>query len=749
MSQSVSDIGPELSRLRKAAGMTLSALADRIHYSKGYLCRVEKGQAHPAKALIDACDQALDAGGALSKLFDAESAGTDAAASTRFSGLPGVTRHFTGRTDELTTIRHVLADEPATATVCVLTGMAGVGKTALAVRAAQDVEQRFPDGCLFFDLHGHTPGSADADSHEVLDRLLHLLGVPGADIPPDTGSRANLYRDRLRGRRMLLVFDNARSATQVTDLLPAEPRCRVLITSRYRLNALDDAVLVPVGVLSAAGAVELFCSVAGDRAADAVDVVRRIVEDCGRLPLAVRIAAARFRGSPMWTIEEFAARLADETVRLRALDDGERSVAAAFHLSYQGLPVQERRLFGLLSLHPGRDIAVRSAAALAGLGLAETERLLDRLHQAHLIIPVPGGYTRFHDLVRVYAIEHALPELPVGEQEDALRRLLDFALLQALSGDRLLSPRRYRPELAVAELPSVEPGFVDQDAALAWWDQEWPNLVALCKLASVRCQHTQCWQLAVLLRDFFFRAKLWDPWIDTHGVAAAAARAMGDERALAMTLSNLGMAHADRGDLVPARGHYSEALALFDSVGDEHGTAVTRSSLAWVDFYLGDARSALLHLGNALAWYRRSESDRNAAITLRGIAFAETALGRLDDALHHAEQSYAEVRELGLALDMAMGRNCVAWIHFRADRYDDAKACYTQAAQLAERCGSRYELARAWTGLGNVAARTGNRAEADELWARAHALDTSLNPVMVGEAVVRLAIRAEPESDVD
>src|SRR5260370_10226871 len=197
--------------------------------------------------------------------------------------------------------------------------MQGVGKPALALRAAWDVEAQFPDGCLFFDLNGDAIGSTGVSSAEALDRLLHALGVPGEAIPRDTDGRANLYRDRLRGRRMLLVFDNVHSAGQVAPLLPAEPTCRVLITSRNRLNALDDAVHVPVDILPVAQAITLFRHVVGIRVPDDDEAVARIIECCGRLPLAVRIAAARFRSNPIWTPAGFAARLADETHRLRTL----------------------------------------------------------------------------------------------------------------------------------------------------------------------------------------------------------------------------------------------------------------------------------------------------------------------------------------------------------------------------------------------------------------------------------------------
>lgn len=740
MSEPPADLGRELRRRREAAGLSLAALAARIHYSKGHLSKVENGRVRVNRDFADACDAALGTAGALRALVDVPPAGSRGLGAG-FSGLPSVTRYFTGRAEELDLIHAVLTERRSRGIVCVLGGMAGVGKTALALRAAWDVEHEFPDGCLFLDLHGHTPGSAEVDSHEALDRLLHLLGVPGESIPRDTDSRANLYRDRLRGRRMLLVFDDARTARQVTPLLPAEPRCRVLITSRYRLNALDDAVHVAVEVLSLAQTMELFRSIAGERAAGQDGAVAEVVVHCGRLPLAVRIAAARFRSKPVWTVAEFATQLSDMAARLGALDDGERSVAAAFQLSYQGLPEDQRRLFGLLALHPGRDIAMRSAAALAGLGTATTERLLDRLGEAHLLLRLPGGYTAFHDLLRAFAVEYALPAVPVVEQDLAVRRLLDFALFQTEAGDRLLAPQRYRPELSLADLPPLEPGFTDRDTALAWLDTEWPNLVALCVLAANQAKHTQCWQLAFLLRDFFFRAKLWDPWINTHRIAVGCARAAGDERALALTLNNLGMAYVDWGDLTNAQSHYAEALKLFGALGDQHGTTDTRSNLAWVDLYLGYPEPALEHLRLALADYRGRGASRNAAITLRAIALAEAELGRFTEALTNAEQAYAEVLVLRLDLDVAMSLNCLAWVHFRSGQPDLAREHYHRATDMAGRAGSRHELARALTGLGDLAAQAGDQPAANELWARADDLRAGLNPIMVGEEAVRFQLR--------
>ncbi|MFE2755731.1 tetratricopeptide repeat protein, partial [Actinosynnema sp. NPDC059335] len=486
---------------------------------------------------------------------------------------------------------------------------------------------------------------------------------------------------------------------------------------------------------------ELFRAVAGDPAPPPPDdVVARIVEHCGRLPLAVRIAAARFRGSPGWTLPDFAARLADEAVRLRTLDDGERSVTAAFTLSYRGLPADQRRMFGLLALHPGREVALRGAAALAGVGVEEAERLLARLHDAHLVVQHPGGYTGFHDLMRAFAIEHALPDVPPAERDAAVRRLFDLALATTAATDELLVPQRYRPRLEPADPPPVVEVFADREAAMAWLDAEWPNLVALCGYAADRSWHRGCWQLAFLLRDFFFRTKLWDAWIHTHRLAVTAARADGDANALAMTLNNLGMAHVDRGDLAAASEYYEEALALFRAADDEPGTTSALSNLAWVNLYLGDHRTALRDMGAALAAYRRTGARRNAAITLRGMALTETELGAFEDALRHGGEAHDEFRDLGLELDLAMTLNCLAWTHFRAGRPEEAVAWYERAADTAARCGSSHEVARAETGLGNVAAATGDHATAHRLWTSA-AADT-LDPVMVGEERVRRSLAA-------
>jgi tetratricopeptide (TPR) repeat protein/DNA-binding XRE family transcriptional regulator len=712
--------GAELRRLRREAGISLSGLARRVPCSKGYLSKVETGLAQPNMTLAQICDTELDTGGQLAGLVPSirRGPGRPRVLDPGLCGLPPVTTHFTGRARELTQILAAFARPAKAAAVCVLAGMAGVGKTALAIQAAYQLSAHFVDGCLFLDLRGYAPEAEEVSAGEALHRVLRLLGVHAEDIPGHLEDAATLYRDRLRGRRILIVLDNARSAGQLIPLLPAEPNCGVLVTSRNRLVALDDAQHVSLGILPQPEAERLFCSVAGSRLAEEKpqthQPVGRIVQRCGRLPLAIRIAAARYRGHPAWTVAGFDRRLADEEARLAELDDGERSVSAAFHLSYRDLPADQRRMFALLALHQGPDIDAHGAAALAGTGVRQAERLLDRLHDAHLIIQQAYGRYRFHDLVRAFAAEHAV--LPRGERDEAIRRLLDHALRGAETADTFLAPHRYRPRFDLPAGPSV---LTDRTEAMSWLEQEWPNLVALCRTSVVYNVHTRCWQLAYSLRGFFYLTKLWDPWIETHTLAVSSARVIGDRRAEATTLNNLGIAHIDQGDHERAATCYRDALELFETIGDQHGTSNCLVNQAWVHHYRGQHAAGLRDMWRALEFYQKQGAEGNAAITLRGIAVMQVEAGAVRHAIGHVRQSLAAFRRLDMRLDEVMALNCLGKACLTDGQQVRAAACYREAVELGEACGSRYEAARAEFGLGQVAAAAGRMEQARTHWARA------------------------------
>jgi tetratricopeptide (TPR) repeat protein len=694
------DFGVELRGLRRSAGISLAELARRVPYSKGYLSKVETGAAQPNAKLAELCDTELAAGGRLAALVPTS---RPRRARPRLGGLPPVTSHFTGRADEQRAVMAVLSRTvKGSSTVCAIDGMPGAGKTALAVYCAHELAARFTDGCLFLDLR----------AGEALHRALRLLDVPVEDVHP--ADAATVYRDRLRGKRILVVLDNANSAAEVVPLLPAEPRCAVLVTSRRRLAALDDAHHVSLGELDEPAATRLFHSVAGT---GGNEPVARIVRRCGLLPLAVRIAAARYRANPAWTVAGLERRLADEEARLPELDDGERSVSAAFHVSYDALPAEQQRMFALLAVHRGPDVDAHAAAALADTDVRHAERLLGRLHDVHLLLQHDIGRYRFHDLVRAFAAD-----LPTPDRAAAVHRLLDHMLGAAEAADLHLSPHRHRPAFG---LPGTHT-FADQTTAKDWLATEWPNLVALCRMAHRHAVHTRCWQLAYTLRGYFFVAKLWDPWIETHTLAVDSTRALGDKRAEAITLNNMGVAHIDRGDHDHAATCYEDALALFRAVGDDHGMHNCLVNLAWVIHYRGDHATALRDMWTALAFYRRQGADGNAAITQRGIAVMQLAAGDVEAAIDNAGRSLTVFRRLGMVLDTAMALNCLGEASFAAGSVVAAAEAYHEAVTVSETCGSGYEAARAECGLSRIAAARGDEAAEARHLARAECAGGSL-----------------------
>lgn len=723
----MSEFGAELRRRRLSKGMSLAAMEATIHFTKGYLSKVENGKVRITPDFAEACDRYFDAKGELVAL--AETAPARGANVRRIVGLPRGTSYFVGRRAELDTLFAKLVG--ATSPVVVLHGMAGAGKTCLAVQAARAVAKHFPDGCLFFDLRGHAPESATLASSEVMYRMLFLMDVPGDRIPPDVDGRANLMQDCLRGTRTVLVFDNVRDVEQLARLIPAAEGCRTIVTSRGRLPALDEAWHLPVGPLDEDDALDLFAAVAAERAPEDDDVVRSIVNHCGRLPLAVRIAAARFVHGG-WSAADFRDRLSDEASRFSALDDGARSVAAAFALSYHALPKPEQLLFGLLALHPGNRAEISSVHALAGGGQAEVDSRIDRLHDANLLSRHPDGHVELHDLVRTFAAQHALPEIGSDEQDTAVGRLVEHVLRRVVAADELTEPHRYRP--VTTANPSDEPSFDGSAAALAWLRVEWPVVVEIVDVAATRRLHQACWQLAHVMRAFFHRDKHFDTWIRTHRSALAATEADGDLKATGMILNNLGMAYLEVSDATSAVDCHERAQACFALAGDERGETDALSSRAWAVLYQGDPEAALRDLRAVLAEYRRTGRIRNAAITLRGIAFALTALDRFNEAAGHAE----EARELGqLPLDVLMSINCLAWTYYRAGQLDEAADHYLRAVDLAELVESDYESARACTGLGNIAKQRGDHRTAERWWSEADEHHVDLNPMTLGEAAVR------------
>jgi DNA-binding SARP family transcriptional activator len=339
------------------------------------------------------------------------------------SFLPYDTAHFIGYTEQL---RLLTTPRPVTGTamdIVAIDGMAGAGKTTLAVRLAHQLAHRYPEGHLFVDLHGHTPGQEPMAPDAALERLLSDFGLPLSQIPRDVGRRAARWRAEVAERRILVVLDNALDVRQIRPLLPGTGKALVVITSRRRLVGLDGMTSCSLDVLSASDAVALFTKIAGPaRTEHQQAAVAEIVALCGFLPLAVSIAASRFHNRPAWSLEHLSFRLRDTRRRLAELSLGDRSLAALFEVSYRHLPKELQQLFCVLGFvtHPGEEFDAGAVSAMLNMSVFEADRLLEELFDAHLVMQRTAGHYHFHELVREHAAAKAATEL---DTTDALHAI--------------------------------------------------------------------------------------------------------------------------------------------------------------------------------------------------------------------------------------------------------------------------------------------------------------------------------------
>ena len=517
--------------------------------------------------------------------------------------LPRDVPDFVGRDAELD---RLLASVDACAAgggpVVLIDGMAGVGKTTLALHAAHLLADRYPDGALYVDLHGHSAEHRAVDPNAALGMLLRAWGTPGDRIPEDTRARADVWRGELADRRALVLLDNVLDSGQIRPLLPGSPSCLVLATSRRRLAGLDAAATLSLEVMSDADARALLAAsvgraVAGREAAAGRDpaagrdAAAEVVELCGRLPVAIRIAGSRLRRHPGWTIRTLADRLRAVQRRLPELGVEDSQVSAAFALSYQQLPPQQQRMFRLLGLIPGPDIDACAAAELADLPLAAAERILEDLLDAHLLVQlVPDRYT-FHDLLREHAYQTAVTEDLEQAWDAALLRLLDYLVVAAATAAHRTAPDTRRVgELPVSHPPAELPPLGGLGQALGWFEAERVNLVAAVEYAAWHGRAGHAWQLAQALWRFLFGAGYTEDWIATHELAADAARSAGDELGEATTLTNLGPAYLHTGQPERALEVLGRAAELHRRIGNRWGRARALGNTAPVYLRRGEYR---------------------------------------------------------------------------------------------------------------------------------------------------------------
>ncbi|MGC4818077.1 BTAD domain-containing putative transcriptional regulator [Micromonospora sp. DT63] len=570
-------------------------------------------------------------------------AGRDGRSTGPVRSLPRAIGDFIGRRE--TVARLVKEIEEDGTRIQVIDGMAGSGKTTLAVHVASALAERYPDAQLFIDLHGHserdplTPATAAA-------ALLRQLGVPTRWIPEDTDDRLALWRTELAGLRALVVLDNAFAADQVAPLLPNGPHCQVLITSRRRLVGLDEGRPSSLAVLDADEAVELLGRVVGaERVAAEPEAAAEVVRRCGHLPLAIRLAGARLAHRPRWRVADLAERMLAGAGALPELTAGQRSVGRAFALSYEQITPAAQRLFPLLGLHPGGWLDGRVAAALAELPLTDAQDLLDELVDAHLVEEVQPDRYRLHDLLREYArLLLGEPEWQ-AERRAALARLLDHHLAVTLAIARTIEAAGSRRTIP-AHTPG-RPDLIDAPVAQgpAWFEENHAALTALVRLAAEEGFGVRCWQLARACWRLNFDGGHLDELIETHTTGLRAAEELGDEAAVATMLNYLASAYFRLARFPEAIRAMDVALELRRRLGLRGEVLTTLWNLAVSYSANGDFRQGKAKFEEALELIAGRGDANELANLLNNLCLGLIAWGRYDEALPLVRQHLVLARQ--------------------------------------------------------------------------------------------------------
>jgi tetratricopeptide (TPR) repeat protein len=552
-----------------------------------------------------------------------------------------------GRERELAAIS-AAAESGAVLSLQTISGMGGVGKSLLALHAAERLSTRYPDGRVFVNLLGHTPGQRPLSPQAALALLLRLLGVPARRIPVELDDLIAEWRTLMANRRVVLVLDDAADPDQLRPLIPGQSPSLVIVTSRGRLHGLPGIRRVMLDVLSPADAAIMFRRLVEnpDRASRSAEVAE-IVRICGNLPLAIELAASRFNSRLTWDLAHLIHRLSHGDNRLLEFHDQTRELAQVFGMSYQALTHEQRKAFRLLSLALGQDFGTQAAAALLDLPAARTERLLEGLLDLHLLRePVAERYTA-HDLLREFARTLTEAEDSEADRRLAVGRLVDFYIRAADRADRLLFPERARFPVTGDTTEDGLPHWDGPSDAEAWFTAESTALLDAERWARTHGHARQAALLAHALGGFLDAEGLWRDAQRVHGHAVRHWQQAGDRRAETRARIDLAAAETHVGRYDRAISTTEAALALARADSDTEGEAEALQHLALMLWSQGRLDSALSTQRRCLALRERGGSDRQVARAVNNLAIFLLYLGRYSEAKEFFDAALSESRRLG------------------------------------------------------------------------------------------------------
>ena len=601
--------------------------------------------------------------------------------------LPATDPNFTGRSIEIDKIEAILTSENPTALISAVSGMGGVGKSTLAKAIGNRLKGQYPDGQLYVDLRGQSESPREPIA-VLSEFLVDGFGDDPQNLPIELDRLQRLFNDRLTGRKILVVLDNAADALQVEPLLPRVNGCGALVTSREKLVGLSDIgrdSFVPLDVMTIDEAIALLDRLCGDktRVGEASPAATRalttkLVALCGSLPLALTIVGKLLFGTTSLTLVKLITELGEERSRLQSLKyrnnkdevDPKLDVEASFNLSYRQLLPEQQRVFASVAVLRGVDFGVELAAVLGEMEEPQVQRRLDQLVALAIVQMSDETVGRYslHDLMREFGREK------LEREEELAGRALEWYYDNANTFDNYLRPtnRRSIAESLVSEweqpLETIESAL--DSMAVNWFQVEHDNLTEAVNWAQDLGEHNIAVKLTANLVMFFQRRSLWNDWVTTHQVALKSARAIGDQQGIAQIMNNLGLVYKVQGKWKEAIDCYQQSLEKMRAIGDQQGIATT-----------------IGNLGNVYH-----------------------AQGKWEEAIDCYQQSLETMRAIGDQHGIAQTMNNLGLVYQDQGKWDDAIDCYQQSLEKMRAIGDQHGEAQIWFNLGNTQAKLGNPA---------------------------------------
>lgn len=723
MSGERGSFGESLRRHRLAADLTQEALAERAGISPQAVGALERGDRRfPHQHTVDRLAEAL-------ALSGDERQGLARAARRR--GTPrrddGVPRqlppdivHFTGHAEHVDALAEVLGRSPTT--VVAIVGMAGVGKSSLAIHVAHRVAERFPDGQLYLDLCG---AREPLSGTRALGVLLRALGVAPGTVPTDVTEATALLRTRLAHRRVLLVLDDAAHADQVVPLLPGSGASATVITSRHELDGLPQARHVRLDVLDEPDAVALLSSTGGAaRTAADPTAAATIVRHCGRLPLAVELVGARLAARPAWPLSHLAERLSAENSRLDVLRHDNAGVRASFAVSVDHLDKAAATAFALLGLLEGTGVTTQVAARLLDLDAGGAEQILEQLADRHLLSAMSPGRYRMHELLHEYARERAAETLPEADRTAALVRVLELVAAVVWSGHTLAAPQTVRGSWARPERGTDGPAFTGSAEAFAWLDDH-RHLLPLAAAPGMPPEMVT--HLGIGTFTYFLGRGHSPDWARLAEATLAAAQATTDPLAVAIARMDLGIATFSLapergGNLDAALAHLTRAIAEFRALEHTWGLAMCVMNTGDVLATAGEATAAIAYNREALAICGDgADFPGGEAVVLANLGGLYHRTGDRDRALASYERSLTLNEAIGYTTGIVEVLCRIGELHHAAGRSDAAERSLMRCVASCREHGHPVVEAAARQALGHVLHDRRQQDEARAQWRAARA----------------------------